>query len=236
MLSSTRSHPQSGNMLVYILGAIFLMGLLVVLVKGSSNPGGGIDSEAAMIKATEAQRYAAEVERAVNLVMRNGHSESDIRFSHANAASAYQQTMDTPLTRQVFHPSGGGARFREPPQNVNDGTPWQFFSNTHINGLGTNDSAARKAELIMVLPNVNASFCSAINNANNQNLDIAAGTQDPSANGCIYAPGSEFAGSFISGNGANVLDEDTFTHNPPTQACVRCDDGTLHFYHVLMPR
>lgn len=236
MLVHPPSHAQSGNMLVYILGAIFLMGLLVVLVKGSTNPGGGIDSETAVIATTEAQRYAAEVERAVNLIMQNGHSEADIRFSHANASSAYQNTLDAPLTRQVFHPSGGAARFRNPPSGVNDGTPWQFFSNTHITGLGSNTASARKAELIMVLPNVVPGFCSEVNRANGQNLDIVAGVQDPAAGGCIYAPGSEFTGSFVSGASTNVPNDALFTLNPAKQACIRCNDGSLHFYHVLMAR
>lgn len=223
-------------MLVYILGAIFLMGLLVVLVKGATNPGGGIDAETAVINASEAQRYAGEIERAVTLVMQNGHSESDIRFSHINAPSAYLNTFDAPETRQIFHPSGGAARYREVAPGLNDGTPWQFYGNTHIPDLGNDDTSGRRAELIMVLPNVTAKFCTEINTLNDQDLDIVAGVQDPAGNGCIYAPGSEFTGSFTNGAGANVIDSAEMTHNPATQACVRCDDGSLHFYHVLLPR
>lgn len=223
-------------MLVYILGAIFLLGLLVVLVKGATNPGGGVDAETTVLNASEAQRYAAEVERAITLILQNGHSESDIRFSHANAGSAYQTTMDAPNTRQVFHPRGGAANFREPPQGVNDGTPWQFYGNTHITDLGTDTETARKAELIMVLPNVTLQFCQRINTMNDQNLDVVAGVQDPVDDGCIYAPGNEFNGTFITGSSANVPDHTLFRHNPATQACVRCDDGSLHFYHVLMAR
>lgn len=236
MYHTDRPDPQSGNMLVYILGAIFLMGLLVVLVKGATNPGGGVDAETTVINASEAQRYAAEVERAISLILQNGHSESDIRFSHANADSAYQNTMDAPLTRQAFHPRGGAANFREPPVGVNDGTPWQFFGNTHIPDMGTDEESGRKAELIMVLPNVTPQFCARVNTLNDQDLDIAAGIQDPADDGCIYAPGNEFEGTFINGAGANTLDPLEMTHNPATQACVRCSDGTLHFYHVLMPR
>lgn len=235
-MTAMKTSSQSGNMLVYILGAVFLMGLLIILVKGSSNPGGGIDSETVVIHASDAQRYASEVENAIRFIMQNGHSESDIRFSHPNADSAYGAVLTPPLTRQVFDPAGGAAEFRDPPQGVNDGTKWQFFGNTHITDMGTDEESGRRAELIMVLPNVTQPFCERINQVNDQALDVAAGIQDPGAGGCIFATGSEYTGTFTNGAGANVLDDTLFTHNPASQACVRCSDGSLHFYHVLMAR
>ncbi len=223
-------------MLVYILGAVFLMGLLVMLVKGSSTPGGGIDSETVVIRTTDVQRYASEVERAVTLILRNGHSESEIRFSHPNGASAFGTVMDTPLTRQVFDGAGGAAVYRDPPVGVNDGSKWQFFSNTHITDMGTDTEADRRAELIMVLPNVTPAFCNRINQVNDQDIDIVTETQDPSDGGCIFSPGNQFTGTFMKGSSVNVPDHTTFRHNPASQACVKCDNGSLHFYHVLLAR
>mgnify|MGYP000326001555 CR=1 FL=1 len=52
---------ESGNMLIYILGAIFLMGLLIVIVKGSFQPGTGIDAEKAQIMANQIRAYGAEL-------------------------------------------------------------------------------------------------------------------------------------------------------------------------------
>src|SRR5690606_37213701 len=125
-----------------------------------------IDAETVMLRASDVQRYAGEVSQAVNMIVRNGLSESDIRFSHPNADSAYGTTFTAPLERQVFHRSGGGAEYRAPPAGINDGTPWQFYGNTHIKGYGTEDSNARKAELLMVLPNVTEAFCTRINELN----------------------------------------------------------------------
>lgn len=235
LASGLPRHSQSGNMLVYILGAIFLMGLLVALVKGSSNPGGGIDAENVIIHASEAQRYAGEIERAVVNVIRNGESEADIRFSHPNAPSAYGNTLDAPLTRQIFDPQGGAAEYRDPPSGVNDGTPWQYFATTHIKDMGT-DGGNMKAELIMVLPNVTEDFCDRINELNDQNLTLTD-DHDPSADGCIYAPGSEFAGTYTSGASTNTIDDTLFTHLPPKEACIHCEsDDKLHYYHVLLAR
>lgn len=234
-LSSSDPTAQSGNMLVYILGAIFLMGLLVMLVRGSSNTGGGIDSENVVIKASQVQQYAGELERAVAIVIRNGHSEADIRFNAPNAPSAYDDPVDNaPESRQVFAGDGGAAEYRSPPPGVNDGTPYQFFATTHIPDLGTNTLGAMRAELVMVLPNVTDAFCERINEQNDQTLTLTD-AHDPSGGGCIYDSGSEFVGSFASGT-INTLDESFFTHLPPKQACVRCQGGGLHFYHVLMAR
>lgn len=221
-------------MLVYILGAILLMGLLVMLVRGSSNSGGGIDSENVVIKASQVQQYAGELERAVGIVMRNGHSEADIRFV-PNAPSAYDDPLDNaPESRQIFATDGGAAEYRSPPPGVNDGTPYQFFATTHIPDVGTDAPGSMRAELLMVLPNVTEAFCNRINEQNDQALSLTD-DHDPSGGGCLYDPGNEFVGTFASGT-INTLDDSFFTHLPAKQACVHCEGGGLHFYHVLMAR
>lgn len=233
------AHPESGNILIYILGAIVLMGVLVMLVKGSNSPGAGIDSETTMIRASEVQQYAGELERAVNFILSNNHSENDIRFAAASAPGAYGNiATDTPLTRQVFAKQGGAATYRAVPAGIQTtATPWQFYGNTHIKGFGTDTLAGRKAELIAVLPNVTPAFCERINELNGQNLNLAA-NHDPTANGCLFTGGgSEFTGSFVTGASANIIDHTLFTQTPAKQACIRCQTtGALHFYHVLLGR
>lgn len=41
----SRRQNQSGNMLIYILGGIFLLGILIVLLKGNAQEGAGIDAD-----------------------------------------------------------------------------------------------------------------------------------------------------------------------------------------------
>jgi hypothetical protein len=226
---------ESGNVFIYILGAIVLMGLLVVLVKGNSTPGGGIDNESTIIRVSEVQQYAAELERGIGFIMQNGNSEADIRFAHTNAPVAYG-AVTAPLTRQVFSKEGGAASYRAPPSGVQTAiTPWQFFGNTHIKGIGTDTAGSRRAELIAVLPNVTEAFCLRVNEVNGQNLTLTA-NHDPAASGCVYAPGSEFTGTFTEGAGTNTIDDTLFTQTPAKQACIKCETGGLHFYHVLMSR
>lgn len=58
-----------------------MLGLLAMTVKGSNTLGAGIDSEQLAIRVAEVQQYGQELERAVTYVLRNGHSEIDIRFA-----------------------------------------------------------------------------------------------------------------------------------------------------------
>lgn len=222
-------------MLVYILGAIFLMGILIVIIRGSNQEGTGIEGDAAAVKATEVLRYASELERGVNYILNDEWGESDLRFAHPDSTVNYGLITDEP-TRQVFDSTGGGVEYKEAPNGFSDGTQWQFFATTHIPDVGTDDSASRRSEIIAVLPNVTESFCAQINRLVKQTIDLAQVT-DPAANGCIYAAGSEFtAGTFVDGAGANTPDSTKFSQLPPYEACIRCDDGTFHYYKVLLSR
>ena len=95
--SFEKSCPQSGNILIYIIGAIALIGLLTVMVKGSTLPGAGIDREELELRASDIQQYAMELERAVAYILQSGYSESDIRFAHPNHSSAYGDITDLSL-------------------------------------------------------------------------------------------------------------------------------------------
>lgn len=231
----TSPGTQAGNMLVYIIGAIFLLGLLIVLIKGSFQEGTGIEGERVVLKANQVQQYAGELERGVSYVLRNGISEADIRFAAPNALSVYGTYGNDP--EMVFAPVGGGVEYREPLPGINDGTQWQFFGTTHIWNIGTNATGNQKPELLAVLPNVTLAFCNQINRNVKQAIDLTQVT-DPSSEGCVNATGSEFnTGSlFSSGADVNLLDNDELTNFPASEACVRCSDGTFNYYKVLIGR
>jgi hypothetical protein len=249
-----RLHPfpenrrsERGNILFIILIAVVLIGLLTAAIQMTSRPeGSNIDKETLVIRASEVQRYASELERAVNYIMQNGKSESDIRFAHPDASSDYGDLgADADPSDQVFHVSGGGASYRAAPVGINDGSAWEFYGGTHIPGMGT----ASRAELIAVLPNVTQEFCDKINEINGQSgtpadtgMAVAAG---PNPGGClaIGAVGRfDDARQFYTT--INTTDETTFEQDPNTaaarpapQACVACDlDSANHFYHVLLAR
>jgi len=254
-----QSHPscrssEAGNVLFIILLAIVLIGALTAAIQSSNRTeGSNIDAETLVIRASEVQRYASELERAVTYIMQSGKSESDLRFAHPNAHADYGDlSADADPSDQVFHVDGGGANYRTPPSGVNDGSAWEFYGGTHIPGMGTSS----RAELIAVLPNVTAAFCDKINALNGQSAilpdppgppeDTGSGTAsglDPGQCLNIGALGRfDNAQQFYST--INSTDENSFTQDPNTtaarpapQACVKCEVGpAYHVYHVLLAR
>ena len=237
---------ERGNVLFMILLAVILVGALSAAMMSGGEEGGNIDDENLVIKASEVQRYVSELERAITFIAQNNISESDIRFSHPDAHADYGDlSADTDKTDQVFHKDGGGATYRAPPSGTNDGSAWEFYGGTHMPGVGSSE-----AELIAVLPNVTAAFCTKINEINNQasapqdtGTDAASGA-DPGDCLHIGANGRFDAGQQFYSSNINTVDETTFAQDTAgtaartaLQACATCErDSARHFYHVLMVR
>lgn len=236
---------ERGNVLFMILIAIMLIGALsAAIMQGSSTETANIDKETLAIRASEVQRYASEVERAVLFIMQNNDvSESDIRFAHPDANADYGD-ITTSTNTQVFHRLGGGAAYRSPPSGINDGSAWEFYGGTDLPSVGSD-----RADLVMVLPNVTDQFCAKINALNGQNLSpqdtggIAASGSNPGSCVNIGALGRFDDGQQFYTT-VNTMDESTFTQDNYTsaaasamQACVACAlDSKNHFYHVIMAR
>ena len=231
-MMNNMDHTQSGNVLFLIFIALVLLGLLTAAVMNSSDSESAtIDDELLSIRISEAQRYGAELERAVNYIIQNGVSESDIRFAHMNAPSAYGDlSADADKTDQVFHRDGGGAAYRDPPDRINDGTAWQFYGGTDLPSVGSD-----RADLIAVLPNVTQQFCEAVNDMNGQPATLDdTGTSNASglsAGDCLYMGSSEghFNDTYQFYTTPNTVDETTFAQDTNTsaartalQACVYC--------------
>lgn len=249
---------ERGNVLFIILIAIVLIGALTAAIQsGGQAERANIDDETLIIRASEVQRIASELERAVTYIMQDGNkSESDIRFAHPDANSDYGDlSADADPSDQIFHRDGGGANYRGVPDDINDGSAWEFYAGTHIPGVGRAD----RTELIAVLPHVTPQFCDKINDLNGQNgtvSDTGTGTASGLSPGDCVNIGAD--GRFDDGQQfyttVNTMDETStsFDHDsntsaprPAMQACVTCSADTnsangatdeRHFYHVLMAR
>lgn len=244
---------ESGNVFFMILIAVVLIGLLTAAIMSTSTTeGSNIDNETLVIRASEVQRAASEYERAVLFILSNGQSEEDIRFANPAADPDYGDLSDadTPDEQrvQVFHPRGGGAAYREPPDGVNDGSKWEFYGGTAIPGVGTG-----KADLVAVLPNVTQQFCDKINALNGQPVtpipeDTGTGAAAGASPGdCVnlgalgrFDDAQQFYPTPNTANAATFTqDPNTSAARPALQACVQCDIAStpaLHFYHVLLAR
>ena len=223
------TNSQSGNILVIILLAIILIGALTVAIQGTGQQNANIDKESLIIRATEVQRYASELARGVAFIVQNGHSETDIRFAHPNANTDYGDLgADADTTDQVFAKDGGGAMYRLPPENINDGSAWEFYGHTALPEVGSD-----RAELIAVLPNVSQEFCVQVNEL--IGYDPTVQPADPAT--CIHGGASVRFDAATQYNDAtpNTVNDVTFSIKPSMQACVRCG-AFYHYYYVLMAR
>jgi hypothetical protein len=228
-MKKTTIHKESGNVIFFILLGVVLLGLVTAAIRNSGIQGANIDEETLVLQASRVRSYATELERGVAFILRNSISEVDIRFANGDAPSDYGNISDG-LERQVFHRTGGAAEYRRVPDGINDGSPWEFYGNSHLPLVGTD-----KADLIAVLPNVSLAFCNKINEINGYNgqpLDPGGGATD-----CLYSGDTvRFSSSDLFDATPNTTDEGTFSIQPSMQGCVQCASGNYHFYHVLLAR
>lgn len=224
-----KPHPESGNVIFFILLAIALIGIITAALRSGGMEGQNADRESLIINVSQVKQYAGQLERAVSFVLQNGASESEIRFAYPDAPSDYGDITENP-TFQVFSRSGGGAEYRPAPSDVNDGSPWEFYGHTHFPEVGSS-----RSELIAVLPNVDEDFCTKLN----AELGYTGQPADTGLvpDGCVNS-GANFRFSSAAQFSAipNTTDEPTFSVKPALEGCVICDDGNRHFYHVLMVR
>lgn len=229
-----KRRDEDGNVLIIILVAIMLIGLLTAVIQGSSNnDNANIDKEQLLLNASRVRQYAMELENAVSIIVRNGHSEVDIRFANPDSTITDYGDMsaDTEKTRQVFHADGGAAEYRSAPVGIQtSASSWEFYGGTSLPGVGTS-----APDLIAVLPNVTLAFCQKVNEMNG----YAKGTSPPTDTGsCLNAGAAERFGTGVTFDGTanDATGEATFTVLPAMQGCARCDDATYNFFHVLLKR
>jgi hypothetical protein len=218
----------SGNMLIYILGAIFLLGLLIVLLKGSFQEGTGIDAEKVMMQAGEIQRYGSEVERGVGYILRDGYSESDLRFANPNTAS-YGLITDTPQ-RQVFSADGGGVEWRNPPAGSQAAAAeWIFSGANALTQIGSTCADKSCADLLMVLPDITQALCTQINRGHN----ISTTTGDPPAADNTLDLSTYFTGGVFTY--AQTLESTEDALDAQAEGCFSMG-GKYYYYRVLLAR
>jgi hypothetical protein len=225
---------ERGNIIFMVLIAVILIGALTAAIFSSGqSESSNIDEETLVIKTTQVQSYAGELERGIQYIMQNsGISESDFRFAHADAPDDYGDITDTPEA-QLFSSSGGGALYRLPPSGINDGSVWEFYGHTAVPAVGSD-----AADLIAVLPNVTEAFCTRVNSLAGQSAELDdTGT-------CLYSGDSErFNAVDQFSSSPNSVDETDFAQDttisavkPAPEACVTCSNGSRHYYHVLYAR
>lgn len=154
-----------GNALVYVLIAVALMAAVTYAVTGDnrgSQEGQLTDAQAKLL-ATDLIAHAAAAEQAVYQMTQWGVDYSEIKFDLPSTAG-----YSTDVTKQIYHPSGGGLTFPTynpdtifvdnslSPPNVDRGWRWQNITNVEW-------SSSSATDIIMAFVDINPNICAAIN-------------------------------------------------------------------------
>ncbi len=232
---------EHGNIVIFILIAVFLFGALAYTFTRSARDGtNNISKQQAKIAAQEILNYARLVEGAVNRVRRNGCSESEISFENA-VISGYSNT-DAPddSSCHIFELEGGKISYSSPPNNIDPlnlfSSPWthyNFFGDADFIGIGTNGILESNSELYMLVALTSEEVCIQINNT--LNLSLAT---NPPEDGGVALITNLFTGSFLVP--ATVMGDEVSSAplENVTSACYADSDqaGVYGFYHILLAR
>ncbi len=224
---------ESGNILIIILIAIFLLGSLTAMLSrsgGSSNETGDFEQQSLLISSI--LNYSSGIEQAVSLLRQRGCSENQISFENDILAIA---NPNAPLDESchVFSEAGAGKTYELIPDAFNNGgsSGWTFTGENVFSAIETTCPAASCVDLAMVGVGVNEDVCLAINTKLGivnpsgdlpEDTNISTGTHFQGTFTPVQAVADEAGGTNIAGQKSGCFTE-TVT-------------GLPVFYRVLIPR
>jgi len=219
---------ERGNALIIILAAVVIFAALSFTVSRSMNSSttSTMSGREATIAASDILTYAQRMQRAIDHVRRKGCSESDINFFNTTVAGYTNTGAPGDNSCDIFHVSGGAMRWISPQAGINDASEWVISGANCLTDLGTgdgtceSDGATSTEELLLILPNVVDTVCTAITEKLDQGSTLANAS----------APTlTKFTGSFADGSEINLTD------GPFDGGCLS-NGGNNYFYKVLLAR
>ncbi|MCD8526030.1 MAG: hypothetical protein LRY62_02375 [Alphaproteobacteria bacterium] len=232
-------HPESGNILWFILIGIVLIGLLTALVsRGTSSVDQSGDVEQMRIVAGQIMQTAKSFESAISNMKMNGISESDISFQNNATAVDYTNANCTNVSCRIFESGGAGLAYVRPPPNAltTTNTEWIF---TGANNVGSTDNpvgttaAGSGNDLLMLLPNITQGVCRQINRL----MDVNGPSYDPPVDDGISF--DEFTGTYDPSTPITIL-EGTTAGKELDGKSAGCFFDTVtngyYFYQVILER
>jgi len=223
--NKSSSSSENGNVFLFIMLGVVLFGALAFIISRGmrSDTTTAMSARKAELVAVDVLAFVQRLERSVAKMQRSGVSENDISFENSFIAG-YDHTPPQPDNHNVFHPTGGAMNWQNPPTHANDGSPWIFSGRNCIADVGTGATGCgansiNDEELMVILPNMNASVCRAID----QKLGISGIVANAGDNHSAI----KFTGSFS--DGAEIT-----LDGPRSAACFQM--GSYTFYYVLIAR
>lgn len=241
-LTNTARAGENGNAFFIILIAVILFAALAMTFsRGMQQGGETISKRQADIAATDILNYAQVVERTVGRIMQDDHSETFLNFAGTPTDGPAYTNPDTecPVDEcKIFHPTGGNITPQSPVVKWLDKTKssepffgyYVFTAKYCIDGVGDSTCLAGQGiDLLLMLPYINDSICTAINSK----LGIA--TLPAPAALAAFALTDKFNGTFPSTGGPILISHAAMTGK--NSGCIR-DTANLQnvFYSVLLAR
>jgi len=245
---------QSGNVLVFILIAIILIGLLTVSLTRSSNTTNDTGSyEQNQIAAAEILRYAKSIEVGVQNLLARGCGENELSFWHDSDGNGTEDASDdyynptAPSNRSchVYQSAGAGIAYTPPLENwLDQSGAGQIQYNqiyitgrTCVDGVGADfsdncqTSSNNFSELLIYFPYIKEQICQIIN----KELGI---NEIPLDRGASISNTPIFTGNYSNTINIGVVDAGQ-TLKSKRSGCLESVSlplGGYHFYHVLHAR
>lgn len=203
-------HAERGNALWFILIAIVLIGLLTaVLSRSGSNVDQTGSVEQQRIKISQMMHYVKGLETAIQTMKMTGISENDLSFTDDGT----DNTNCSISACMVFHVEGGGITEQAPPSGIG-ASNWKYVATNDVLNVGTD-----AADLILVLEDVNDTYCTQINRV----LGVTQGADDPTIDFTDFEDGEYTKAQTIENSGGH-------------SAGCQISDGDNFFYQVLVVR
>jgi hypothetical protein len=240
---------QSGNVLIFILISIFLLGGLTVLLSrtGSQSEDTG-NTEQAMIAATEILRQTSNFKNTVQMMMGRGCSESTFSFETPDLPRYANTDAPADKSCHLFEPQGGGLNYKFVPNSyINSdysSAPyygyWVFLGRICIDNIGPTGgnncktSVQNPNELFVVLGFVREDICLALNRLLGHpwsTIPAEPNTPWPPAYADgLYSTAYKYQPTPYTGMTALLSGKEAACFETTTVP------GTYHFYQVLIPR
>ncbi|MCB9991949.1 MAG: hypothetical protein H6867_11385 [Rhodospirillales bacterium] len=233
---------ESGNVLFLILIAVALFAALSYAVTQSTRSGGGdAGRETSKISSAQLTQYPAGIRTSLVRMIIGGQNVDTLEFNSAGefAGCTEYPTGSLEYPRCVFHPTGGGATYVNPSNDlVAAPTTWVFNGDNEIELVGTTTAGAGVAtgtvDLIAFLPDITLSVCQSIN----EELGI---TGIPTETDVLFTNASNMINpngatdtSLAAGGGSIGVDAAELDGQP--FGCFQQPAGRYVYYHVLIER
>lgn len=164
--TSTPSLHENGNVLFLILIAVALFAALSYAITKSERGGGTIARETSLLNASKIIQHAASVSQSIDrLRLTNTCTDTQLSFENSQEAGYTNGTTPSDNSCKIFHTSGAGVSWQDPPPATNDGTTYQFVGGPVMHRRDGNNStyATANADLVMYLFGLNQQTCADIN-------------------------------------------------------------------------